>query len=93
VRRTFHIEKEQAVQVIDVTAGSPAERAGIHPGDIIYKLDDKPVATVDDIRHYLERLNDGTRVRVALIRPTDNGPQALEMPVVVQVASAVRQTR
>jgi S1-C subfamily serine protease len=90
-RRTFNIEKEQAVQVIDVTAGSPAERAGIRPGDIIYKLDDRAVGTVDDIRHYLERLTDGTRVRVSLIRPTDNGPQTLELPVVVQVASSVRQ--
>ena len=42
-----------------MTPGGPAQRAGIQPGDMIYKLDDHPVGTVDDIRHHLERLADG----------------------------------
>lgn len=87
VRRAFNVEKEMAVQVVQVVSGGPAERAGIRSGDIIYKIDNKPVGTVDDMRHYLERLSDGTRVRVSLIRVGQNGPQAAEADVAVRIAS------
>ncbi|HEV8190533.1 MAG TPA: trypsin-like peptidase domain-containing protein [Ktedonobacterales bacterium] len=87
VRRAFKIEKEMAVQVVQVVSGGPAERAGIRPGDIIYKMDDRAVSTVDDMRHYLERLSDGTKVHVSLIRVGQNGPQAAEANVTVRIAS------
>ena len=64
LRRMLQIEKPSAVEVVQVIPGGPAERAGIQPQDVIYKLDGKPVATVDDIRRTLERLADGTPVRV-----------------------------
>ncbi len=87
LRRAFKIEKEMAVQVVQVVPGGPAERAGIRPGDVIYKMDDRAVGTVDDMRRYLERLADGTRVRVSLIRVGPNGPQAAEANVTVRMAS------
>lgn len=86
LRRALHIEKEMAVQVIQVISGGPAERAGIRAGDVIYKLDDHPVAMVEDLRRYLERMSDGTRVRVGLIRNGPNGPQTAEATVAVQIA-------
>ena len=73
-----------AVQVVQVVSGGPAEKAGIRSGDIIYKMDDRSVGTVDDMRRYLERLADGTRVRVSLIRVGQNGPQAAEANVTVR---------
>lgn len=87
IRRQFHAEKEMAVQVVQVANGGPAQRAGIQPGDIIYKLDDRPIGTVMDLRHYLERLNDGTQVRVGLIRLTQGAAQAAEARVTIRVAS------
>ncbi len=81
LRRMLQIEKPSAVEVVQVIPGGPAERAGIQPQDVIYKLDGKPVATVDDIRRTLERLADGTPVRVNFIRMTNAGPRASEAVV------------
>src|SRR5258708_8826841 len=83
LRRTLQIEKPSAVEVVQVVPGGPAERAGLRPQDVIYKLDGKPIATVDDIRRYLERLADGTPVRVGIIRMTNAGPRASEVAVQV----------
>jgi len=92
IRRAFHIDTASAVQIADVTAGGPAQRAGLQPGDVIYKLDDHPIATVDDIRRYLERLANGAPVRVGLLRMGSSGPVAAEANVHVQVASSPQTT-
>ena len=68
--------------------GGPAQQAGIQPGDIIYKLDDRPVGSVLDLRHHLERLNDGAQVNVGLIRLSRNGPQAAEAKVTIRVVAS-----
>lgn len=87
LRNQFRIEKEMGIQVVQVANGGPAQRAGIQPGDIIYKLDDRPVGTSMDLRHHLERLNDGAEVRVGLIRMSNNGPQATEAKVTIRVVT------
>jgi S1-C subfamily serine protease len=90
VRRSLHIDKETGVEVVQVLPDSPAERAGVVPGDVIVKLDNQPVGTVDDLRRYLERLSSGTQVVVSLIRNTPNGPQLMQVKANVQVASSRR---
>ncbi len=87
VRNKFHIEKEMAVRVMEVVIGGPAQRAGIQPGDIIFKLDNHNVGTAIDVRHHLERLHDGAEVRVGLIRLTNNGPQETEAKVTIRVVT------
>jgi S1-C subfamily serine protease len=91
LRRSLHIENESAVQVIEVVPGGAAERAGLRPGDVIYKLDDKPIANVDDIRRRLERMSEGTRVKIGILRPSNNGPQTLEATVAVQIGASSRR--
>ncbi|MFI5271961.1 MAG: S1C family serine protease [Ktedonobacterales bacterium] len=86
LRHQLHIEKPTAVEVVQVVEGSPAGRAGIRPGDVVYKLDDQPIATVEDIRRSLERLAEGTQVRVALLRGVPGGNvQSLTVNLVVQL--------
>lgn len=88
LRRQFHIDNEMAVQVVQIVNGGPAQRAGIQPGDILYKLDGRPVKTVLDLRHYLERLADGTQVRVSLIRLGRGAPETAEATVTIRVSTS-----
>ncbi|MDR2013706.1 MAG: DegQ family serine endoprotease [Rhodanobacter sp.] len=54
--------------VTRVRTGTPAELAGLKPGDVIVSLDDKPVAGEQDL-HNLEGLSvTGTAVNVGLLR-------------------------
>jgi S1-C subfamily serine protease len=85
-RRALRIETPTAVEVMYVAPNGPAAQAGIHSGDVIFRLDDKAVGTVDDMRRYLERLPDGARVRVGLIRTAQTGPTVAEASVRVTVA-------
>jgi S1-C subfamily serine protease len=44
----FKISAETGVIVISVQPGSPAEQAGIRPGDVIYEINRTPVNSVRD---------------------------------------------
>jgi S1-C subfamily serine protease len=90
VRRAVHIETETAVEVVQVVPDGPADRAGIVPGDVIFKLDNQPVGAVEDLRRYLERLAAGTKVRVSLVRAGPSGPQVVEVTATVQVVGRSR---
>lgn len=84
LRRTHKIEKETAVEVVEVSPNGPAQRAGLRPGDVIFRLDGAPIATVQDLRRYLERLASGTRIRVSYLRMTPSGAQASEVVVAIE---------
>src|SRR5690606_19581705 len=57
-----------AVKVIAPIEGSPAERAGVLPGDTIVAVDDVPVEGVADLDEVIDRMRGkpGTRVRIAI---------------------------
>jgi S1-C subfamily serine protease len=50
--------RASAIEVIEVVEGSPADRAGLRPEDLLVELDGTPLATADD----LTRLMSGERV-------------------------------
>ncbi|HEX9068925.1 MAG TPA: trypsin-like peptidase domain-containing protein, partial [Ktedonobacterales bacterium] len=86
VRRQIGTQKESAVQVVQVAGGGPAQRAGLQPGDVIFLLDGKPIASADDIRHLLERLGDGAKVTLKVARangPNSVGTFEVSLPVMV----------
>ncbi len=87
-RHSLHIESRTAVEVLQVFANGPAAQAGIRPGDVIFKMEDKPVARVDDMRRILERLPSGSNVRVGLVRDGARGPTVVEANVRVAVVSS-----
>lgn len=51
-----------------VAPGSPADEAGIAPGDIVVEFDGKKVASDDDLRHATARLRIGQTVQIAILR-------------------------
>jgi putative serine protease PepD len=51
-----------------VTAGGPAERAGVEPGDVIVAFDGRAVADSDDLIVAIRAKDVGDRVHVSLRR-------------------------
>jgi S1-C subfamily serine protease len=68
VTRYFHLPHNTGVQVMGVTHGSPAYIAGIKEGDVIITLDEKPIASIDDIHRFLNREAIGKRLEVIVLR-------------------------
>lgn len=75
------------VVIAAVADPSPAQRAGIRPGDVIMKLNAEPVGGLDDLQRRLSDLEAGTTidltlerdtkpvtVRLLLARPSEIGP-------------------
>jgi S1-C subfamily serine protease len=87
-RHALHVETRTAIEVLHVAPGGPAAQAGIHPGDVIFKIEGKPVASVDDMRRLLERLPDGAQVHIGLVRNGPTGPAVTEAVVRVVVVSS-----
>jgi Do/DeqQ family serine protease len=58
----------QGVVVTQITPNSPAERAGVQPGDVILELNRSPIGSVKDFEQLVKRLEAGTSVLVLLQR-------------------------
>jgi S1-C subfamily serine protease len=56
VTRKLGLEHSSGVEVTGFDDRGPAKAAGIQIGDVVVGVDDKPVASVDDIHRALARL-------------------------------------
>lgn len=65
--------------VITVQAGSPAERAGIRPGDLIVSVNGVPATDLDALTEQSKRLRAGDRVEFVLEREGGRLERALEL--------------
>ena len=60
--------RETGVEVVQVAEGSPAERAGLRPEDLIVELDGVPIADVGDIQRLMVVEKIGVDVPVRVLR-------------------------
>ena len=65
----------QGVSVVQVTAGSAAEQAGIHKGDIITAIDGKAISRMEELSMRLQYYKAGETVELTLQR-AENGEYA-----------------
>lgn len=63
-----NLTQETGVAIRDLHAASPAERAGLRPGDVIVGIDGKPVTGVDDILRLLGHDAIGKSISVTYFR-------------------------
>jgi S1-C subfamily serine protease len=54
--------------VSDVLSGSPAERAGLQPGDVIRQFDGRPVKDINALRSRLAEVDTGHQAELRVIR-------------------------
>ncbi len=64
----FDVPTSSGVVVSQVLPGSPAEQAGIKPGDIITAVGDEPVTSVADLRNAIGLRRVNSKVRIHLLR-------------------------
>jgi serine protease Do len=56
------------VEIVEVVDGSPADRAGLRPEDLILTVDDTPIARVEDLQRLMVEESIGVPVEVWLLR-------------------------
>ena len=67
-RKQFDVAKDvEGALVVKVEAGSPAEREGLRPGDVIVQAGDKPIFTPDDMVSLVQAVNASDRSRILLL--------------------------
>lgn len=73
------LERPAGVLVTDVTSDSPAARAGLRPGDIVFAIDGKEVLDPASLRYRIATQQVGATVTLTVIR----NRQAMNMPLVM----------
>jgi len=66
--KTYGLKEAQGALVSSVTAGSPAEEAGIEPEDVILEADGRIIGDNSDLSRYISSKAPGTKVTVVVFR-------------------------
>lgn len=68
VARYFGLEKAEGVIITDVKKGSPAQRGGFRPGDIIVEVNGERIITDDNIQSVVSEAKAGDILKVKIYR-------------------------
>jgi S1-C subfamily serine protease len=71
VVRFYRLAATNGVMVASVEPGSPAEKAGVKPRDIIVAYGNSPVESVDDLHKLLSEERIGAKAELTVIRGTE----------------------
>ena len=66
--RYHELESESAVEVVAVEPQGPAARAGLRTGDLITAVNDRAVASIDDLHRFLSEWPIGRPVELSILR-------------------------
>lgn len=72
-----NIQTLNGIYVHDVLPGGAAEEAGIRPGDIITKINDKEVSKISELQEQLSKYRPGDKIKVVVLRK--NNPLSIEV--------------
>ncbi|HXK11842.1 MAG TPA: Do family serine endopeptidase [Vicinamibacteria bacterium] len=79
--RTYGLAEARGAYVSQVTPGSPAEKAGVQPEDVILSADGRAIQDNSDLSRYISSKSPGTSVRIELLR----GKERKVVPVTLGV--------
>jgi S1-C subfamily serine protease len=71
LQRRHALEQLTAVEIVDLEMRAPAARGGLSQGDLLLRLGEKAVKTIDDVMRVLGDWPVGRELRVALLRNQD----------------------
>lgn len=69
--RAFNLRDREGVVIKSIDGGSPAEQAGLRPGDVIRKIDGQDIRTVKDYNQAMKQKRRGDKPVVILIKRGD----------------------
>jgi S1-C subfamily serine protease len=69
--RFHNLPVESGVLVVSIETGSPAQRAGLHEGDVIIGYVDRPVTGIDDLHKALTEQQVGQKATLTAVRRTE----------------------
>jgi serine protease Do len=78
--RSLKLPVSEGALVQDITDGSPAERAGLRPYDVIVSFDGQPIATDDELIRQISSHTPGAATALTIVR------DGRQMPVTVKLA-------
>jgi serine protease Do len=70
LQRSLALAAGRGALVQDVTSGSPAERAGLHPYDVIVEVEGRDVGTNEELIRDISARQPGTVARLGIMRDT-----------------------
>ena len=76
-RVAAELGREAGIEVVDVVAGSPAERAGLRPEDLIVEVDGREVSDVGDLQRLMGAERIGRSVELGVVRDGRRRPLAI----------------
>jgi Do/DeqQ family serine protease len=86
----FGLSQHQGAVLVNVIAGSSAEKAGLKPGDVITAINGRPVYTASAVRNEIGLLRVGEQVKLEILR---NGkPMQITASVSEQTETAAHAT-
>ena len=91
IAESMGLENAQGALISDLTAGSPALKAGLQTGDTILKVKGKSISDARDLAKVIAQIAPGEKIELAIIR--DGKPQSISvildaMPSDPKMASA-----
>ncbi|WP_425454790.1 DegQ family serine endoprotease [Inmirania thermothiophila] len=66
--RAFGLARGEGAVIAQVVPGSPAEKAGLQPGDVVVEINGRRVRNSADLRNAIGLLRVGERVRLEIVR-------------------------
>lgn len=76
------LKSTQGALITNVVKGSPAEQAGLKPGDVIMEFDGKPMKTAEDALSRIRSKKSGAAAKIGLIRKGE--PLETSVPVMAK---------
>lgn len=63
---------DEGVEILEVINDSPAEHAGLKPGDVLLEVNDKKVTNADEVRELIWQHKPGDKVTLTIVRGTED---------------------
>lgn len=64
----FKVTKDVGVIIVNIAKNSPAQKAGMQPGDIIQKVGGKPIKTAGEVQEQVEASSIGGALEIEVLR-------------------------